>query len=54
LNRTFFTEFDRWREEDIEVAVRVVIVARFFERIADHAVDIGEHVRFMVEGTINP
>ena len=54
LNRGFFTEFDRWREEDIEVAVRVVIVARFFERIADHAVDIGEHVRFMVEGTISP
>jgi phosphate uptake regulator len=38
----------------LEVAVRVVMVARFFERIADHAVDIGEHVRFMVEGTISP
>lgn len=54
LNRKFFKEFDRGREEDLEVAVRVVMVARFFERIADHAVDIGEHVRFMVEGTIAP
>jgi phosphate transport system protein len=54
LNRKFFKEFDRGREEDLEVAVRVVMVARFFERIADHAVDIGEHVRFMVEGTISP
>mgnify|MGYP005834864163 CR=1 FL=1 len=54
LHRKFFKEFDRGREEDLEVAVRVVMVARFFERIADHAVDIGEHVRFMVEGTIAP
>jgi phosphate transport system protein len=54
LNRGFFKEFDRGREEDLEVAVRVVMIARFFERIADHAVDIGEHVRFMVEGTISP
>ncbi len=53
LNRKFFKEFDRGREEDLEVAVRVVMVARFFERIADHAVDIGENVRFMVEGTIS-
>ncbi len=27
-------------------------MARFFERIADHAVDIGEHVRFMVTGSV--
>jgi len=51
LYRGFFKEFDRGREEELEVAVRVVMIARFFERIADHAVDIGEHVRFMVEGT---
>lgn len=54
LNRGFFKEFDRGREEDLEVAIRVVMVARFFERIADNAVNIGEHVRFMVEGNINP
>lgn len=54
LNRRFFKEFDKGREEDLEVAIRVVMVSRFFERIADHAVDIGEHVRFVVEGTIAP
>jgi phosphate transport system protein len=51
LYRGFFKEFDSGREEELEVAVRVVMIARFFERIADHAVDIGEHVRFMVEGS---
>jgi phosphate transport system protein len=54
LNRRFFKEFDRGREEDLDIAVRVVMISRFFERIADHAVDIGEHVRFVVEGTIAP
>jgi phosphate transport system protein len=54
LNRGFFKEFDRGREEELDVAVRVIMISRFFERIADHAVDIGEHVRFMVEGTITP
>jgi phosphate transport system protein len=54
LNRRFFKEFDKGREEDLEVAIRVVMISRFFERIADHAVDIGEHVRFVVEGTITP
>lgn len=51
LNRGFFKEFDRGREEDVDVAIRIIMIARFFERIADHAVDIGEHVRFMVEGS---
>lgn len=51
LNRGFFKEFDRGREEEIEVAIRIIMIARFFERIADHAVDIGEHVRFLVEGS---
>jgi phosphate transport system protein len=54
LNRGFFKEFDRGREEELDIAVRVIMISRFFERIADHAVDIGEHVRFMVEGTITP
>jgi len=54
LNRGFFKEFDRGREEELDVAIRVIMISRFFERIADHAVDIGEHVRFMVEGTITP
>ncbi len=51
LYRGFFKEFDRGREEELDVAIRVIMIARFFERIADHAVDIGENVRFLVEGT---
>ena len=54
LNRGFFKEFDRGREEELDVVIRIIMISRFFERIADHAVDIGEHVRFMVEGTITP
>jgi phosphate transport system protein len=51
LYRGFFKEFDRGREEEIEVVIRVIMIARFFERIADHAVDIGENVLFLVEGS---
>ncbi len=50
LYRGFFREFDRGRDEELDVAVRVIMVARFFERIADHAVDIGDNVRFLVSG----
>jgi phosphate transport system protein len=39
-------------EEETEVAVRVALVARFYERMADHAVNIGERVRFMVTGEL--
>lgn len=35
---------------DLQVAVQLAIVARFFERIGDHAVNIGERVRFLVTG----
>ncbi len=32
-------------------AVQVALVARHYERIADHAVTIAERVQFMVTGT---
>lgn len=54
VHRGFFKEFDRGREEELDVVIRIVMISRFFERIADHAVDIGEHVRFVVEGTVSP
>lgn len=54
LNRGFFEEFDQGRQIDNDLAVRIIMISRFFERIADHAVDIGEHVRFMIEGTVAP
>lgn len=53
INRSFFTGFDKESREDMEMIIRVVMVSRFVERIADHAVDIGEHVRFLVTGSVH-
>ena len=50
INRTFLTSYDRESEEELELTIRVVMISRFLERIADHAVDIGEQVRYMVTG----
>ena len=35
---------------DLQVAVQLALVARFYERIGDHAVNIGERVRFVITG----
>lgn len=35
---------------DLEVAVQLALIARFYERIGDHAVNIGERVQYMVTG----
>jgi phosphate transport system protein len=35
---------------DLQVAVQLAVVARFYERIGDHAVNIGERVRYIVTG----
>ena len=35
---------------DLQVAVQLAVVARFYERIGDHAVNIGERVRFVITG----
>ena len=35
---------------DLQLAVQLAIVARFYERIGDHAVNIGERVRYLVTG----
>jgi phosphate transport system protein len=37
---------------DLQAAVQLALVGRFYERIGDHAVNIGERVRFVVTGTL--
>lgn len=39
-------------EHEIQKAVQVALIGRYYERIADHAVNIAERVRFMVTGDI--
>ena len=35
---------------DLQVAVQLAVVARFYERIGDHAVNIGEKVQYVASG----
>lgn len=35
---------------DLPVAVQLAVVARFFERIGDHAVNVGDRTRYIVNG----
>jgi len=38
------------RGAPLQVAVQLALVGRYYERIGDHAVNIGERVRYMVSG----
>jgi phosphate transport system protein len=49
LFRTIFT-LHVSEESSLQRAVQVALVGRYFERIADHAVNAGERVTFMVTG----
>jgi len=52
LFKQFFRELGRLQdEEDIEWASSMVLAARYLERIADNAVDIGERIQYMMTGT---
>jgi phosphate transport system protein len=35
---------------DVQVAIQMALIARYYERIGDHAVNIGERVHYMVTG----
>lgn len=36
--------------QDVQVAVQLALIGRYYERIGDHAVNIGERVQYMVTG----
>lgn len=51
LRRTSFTELlgDSW-DHGVEAAVDIALLGRYYERIADHAVDIATRVTYVVTG----
>ncbi len=51
LFKQFFRELTKFTEEEtIDWASNMVLASRYLERIADHAVDIGERVCYLVTG----
>ncbi len=52
LFRTIFS-FPARDEAAVQLAVQVALVGRYFERIADHAVNVAERVAYMVTGNLH-
>jgi phosphate transport system protein len=54
LNAQIFNQIERAAEDDstLEWASRIILVARYLERLGDHSVDIGEQVVFIVTGEV--
>jgi phosphate transport system protein len=47
------TIFDRADDIDLPTAIQLAVLARFYERIGDHAVTIGERVTYLVTGNLH-
>jgi phosphate transport system protein len=55
LHRQLFTVLmDREWKHGVPAAVDVALLGRFYERFADHAVEVGRRVVFQVTGTLPP
>jgi phosphate transport system protein len=55
LHRQLFTELmDREWTHGVPAAVDVALLGRFYERFADHAVEVGRRVVFQTTGTLPP
>lgn len=53
IHREYVQEIFRAHQEGdltIQAAIQLALVGRYYERIGDHAVNIGERVRYMVTG----
>lgn len=53
LQKEFVQEIFLWHNEgeiQVQAAVQLALIARYYERIGDHAVNIGERVRYMITG----
>ena len=55
LHRTFvkaLLESSRTHDLDVQPSVQLALIARYYERIGDHAVNISDRVRYMVSGVM--
>lgn len=50
LFRVIFSTAQQSDDVSVQYAVQIALVGRYFERIADHAVNFGERVAYMVTG----
>lgn len=53
IHRDYIQEIFRVHNEGgmpVQVAIQLALIGRYYERIGDHAVNIGERVRYMVTG----
>lgn len=44
------TIFEHQEKLDLQVAVQLALIGRYYERVGDHAVNVGERIRYMVDG----